>query len=718
MQGKYKATQRQRTPKACDRCHRQKLKAGLHSGKLIRCCDTTRPCILCTRAGRKCETTAKRLARRQPRVQQRVALDGPSPKPVQTSPSAPRSVSSSSDAVSAGRQRLRSNTSTIDFARSVFDEEKAGRILTGARLVGDTGAGNPNDQMWRLQMIELPPVPVMQVLIDAYFHRMQWFVLLFVEPQFRNTAQRIISQNEWRLEDIGSCMAVLTVAALGLQSAIPDPDWPGHALMRTHDINPSAMLQGFIAETKMHLLDVMGDCQIEAVQIPTLLSCYYVYHSSPQLAWTLLGMAERAANALDIQIPSSGDPLRDETKSRCWNHLLVGDTFASMVFGRAVSSDCGPVHPLVVLDDLTIHPWLLNRCYGAHNDKNIGRNVFHVMKSEVYSIVRDALRQLRQLYRPRVGPEAADLDLDAVARLTQESDVRLKQWHRRIPHILNFFEFWNRDGWDLISKDLQTASEFIKVQAETIFLQAATLQLTYDAALIQVHRSLLEQKIPNTYKPVMEATHYSLAEATAAALRISHIPLARFQHHFAVSFASMQQFTAGVILCIQPTFAPFAPAALDAKAGVIRIIRACRGLSCQNRIAKHSEQLLTDLLKVTNEREMSRALLHDDELNGSKETSFSKRTIPSCRQLEMANEVSRTDLLTSVSTTPPQSFPETSPWGCASAPELRETTGASDFPSAYIFEQLDNTFGAFGEFFFNLPPDDQNSMWNWGRTSP
>lgn len=580
----------------------------------------------------------------------------------------------------------------------MFDEEKAGRILTGARLVGDTGAGNPNDQMWRLHMIELPPVPVMQALIDAYFHRMQWFVLLFVEPLFRDTAQRIISQNEWRREDTGSCMAVLTVAALGLQSAIPDPEWPGHVLMHTHNIDPSAMLRGFIAEIKLHLLDVMGDSQIEAVQIPTLLSCYYVYHNSPQLAWTVLGMAERAAYALDLQIPSSGDPLRDETRSRCWNHLIVGDTFASMVFGRAVSLDCAPVHPLVVLDDLTIHPWLLDRCYAAPNDNQIGRNVFHVMKSEVYSIVRDTLLQLRQLYRPRVGPEAGDLDLEAVARLTKESDVCLKQWHQRIPHIFNFFEFWNRDGWDLISRDLQTASEFIKVQAETIFLQAATLQLTYDAALIQIHRSLLEQKIHNTHKPVMDATHYSLVEATAAALRISRIPVDRFQHHFAVSFASMQQFTAGVILCIQPTFAPFSPAALDAKAGVIRIIRASRGLRCHNRIAKHSEQLLTELLKVTNEREMSRALVYGDGANGSKETSSTNRTTPCIRQREMANEVSQTDLSTSVPSNLPQSLPEASPWDCASAPEFqRDATGASDFPSAYIFEQLDNTFGAFGE---------------------
>ncbi|KAJ5757979.1 uncharacterized protein N7511_006673 [Penicillium nucicola] len=586
--------------------------------------------------------------------------------------------------------------------------EDAGRILTGASLPGDIGADNAGDQVWRLQVIDSPPVPVMNVLIDAFFQRMQWFILVFVEPSFRATAERIIGHQEWRREDLGSCMAALVVAAIGLQSALPDADWPGHAILRAHNIDANNMLKGLIAEIRLHLLDTLEDCQIEAVQIPILLSCYYVFHNSPGLAWTVVGMAVRAASALDIQNTSSSDPIMEETRSRCWNHLIVSDTFTSMVYGRSVSIDHAQVHPLTVVNDLMIDPWVLNHCPVAPHDQTIGRDVFHVMKAEVYGIVHDTLVRFRQL---RLGPRISDGDLETIAQIVRESDENLRQWRHRVPRIFDF-DFWISGGWEKICQNLQAASEAVKEQAETVFLQAAILQLTYDSALIQIHRSLLERRSRTIYKPVADAIHRSLVEATAAALRISQIPVDKFQRHFGASFVSMQQFTAGVILCIQPTFSPFSPAALEAKTGVMKIIRASRAVGYRNRIAKHTEQLLTELLKVTNQRELSRALGNGTEATVSKDTTVNWPTTPTTRQAPMAG------------VGPHQGEMQAS----ASESLLFDIAGASDdpseidyainFPSAYIFEDLDNTFGAFGEFMFNMAPDGQNSIWNWGRTFP
>lgn len=492
-------------------------------------------------------------------------------------------------------------------------------------------------------------------------------------------------------------MLMLAVAAMALQSVLSDKDWAGYDQLRVHDIDPESMLKGFIAEIRLHLLDVLEDCQVEAVQITLLLSSYYVFHNSPRLAWTVLGMSLRAAYALDMQnqLTSGMDLIVEETKSRCWNHLVVSDTFVSMVYGRPVSIGYAEVHQLRALDDLTLPPGLFNSLPGATDDGNIGKGVFHVIKTEIYDIVR---RTLLRFHKLRLGPIMEDKDLEAIASIVQDSDNELQSWRRNVPQILDF-EFWRGEGWHRLSQELHESTEVMKEHAETMFLQAALLQLTYDSALIQIHRSLLERKLRSAYKPVVDAIDKSLVAATAAALRISHIPVHKFRKHFAASFVLMQQFTAGVILCIQPTCLPFSPAALEAKAGVMRIIRASRTESHQNRIARHSEQLLTELLKVTNQREMACALGDNASGRASKEIMFnwpgnsiSQASPPVVEAYEASSSTAP------ISTSQEVSENGNGAWSENSGCELSyNTTMPLEYPTENIFEQLDSTFGAFGE---------------------
>jgi hypothetical protein len=614
--------------------------------------------------------------------------------------SPPELVSPASNATTSDKQQLNTNSSTIDFARQVFNEQETGRILTGASLPGDVGISNPGDHPWSLQQLKMPPAPVMLSLFDAYFHRVQWFIMLLVEPHFRKTAQGIISRDQWPRRELGSCMLVLAVAAIGLQSVLSDKYWTGYEQLRVHSIDPETMLLEFIAEIRLHLLDVLEDCRVEAVQIPLLLSSYYVFHNSPRLAWTVLGMSLRAAYALDMQNQDKcgTDLIMEETKSRCWNHLVVSDTFTSMVYGRPVSIDYAEVHQLRVLDDLTLPPGLISSLPGATDNVKIGKGLFHVMKTEIYEIVRQTLLRFHRL---RLGPIMVDKDLEAIASIVQDSDNALQSWRGNVPQILDF-EFWRGEGWNRLTQEPQESTEAMKEQAETMILQAALLQLTYDSALIQIHRSLLERKLKTAYKPVVGAINRSLVAATAAALRISHIPVHKFRKHFAASFVSMQQFTAGVILCIQPTCLPFSPAALEAKAGVLKIIRASRTESHQNRIARHTEQLLTELLKVTNQREMACAL--GDNMGGRapRETMFnwSSDGIPQAGPPVVEAYGGGSSSMASVSTS--QDLYENAngngPWGenpgCGL---LSNTSMPLEYPSEYIFEQLDSTFGAFGE---------------------
>ncbi|KAI2765583.1 hypothetical protein DTO012A8_9194 [Penicillium roqueforti] len=218
------------------------------------------------------------------------------------------------------------------------------------------------------------------------------------------------------------------------------------------------------------------------------------------------------------------------------------------------------------------------------------------------------------------------------------------------------------------------------------------------------------------------AIHESFRVATAAALRISHIPVLRFKHHFAESFASLQQFTAGVILCILPTCQPFTSAAHEAKAGIIRIIHASSAFGPRNRIAKQTVQLLTELLKVTVDREMSSALRRGVETIIPRRISERGSILNAQPRIDHT----RSDSLSSRDTSLDQSSTSTShalPQAIHDHSRVNDRIAQApvkppEYPSANIFEQLDDTFAAFGERMFNLISDDQSSAWNWGRTVP
>ncbi|KAJ5130327.1 uncharacterized protein N7515_006366 [Penicillium bovifimosum] len=672
----------------------------------------SRPCVLCIRAGHKCETTHRAATRtRTRRTDSRDHKYSGVHKAIapakHTNTSNRHDEPTSSDATpssafyperSPKEPQFGANASAIDFARRVFNEEAAGRTLTGASIPGDTGAPTLDNSLWQLTEVELPPEAVMLALIDVYFDRMQWFIIIFHEPSFRRTARRIISQRSWRRQDLSPIMAVLAVAMIGLHSALPDERWCGHELLREHGIDGKKLMQGLINEIRRNLLDISIDCRIEAVQVCFLVSSYYLYHSSPSLAWTVSGMAVRSAYALDLHTKSAQyeSPIVDEIRSRCWNHAIVGDTFTSIIYGRPSSIDTGLValHSLRDMDDLAIDPLLLKNEWISGDGNPTTTAGFFTMKYDIYNIIRHILSRFRRLQLRR---ESLESDLVAIAEAAQDSEDQLRSWRSRVPRLFDF-EFWTTENrLDRFHNYLQEQDlpQRTKDQAETIILQAATLQLTYDGALIQARRPLLEQKITSSCsRLVVDAIRLSLRVATAAALRISRIPVLRFKHHFAESFASLHQFTAGVILCITPTSQPFTAAAHEAKAGIMRIIHSSTAFGPHNRIAAQTAQLLTELLKVTVEREMSGALRGGPEMGISRGDGVDPA-------LHRRETFARDDLENTETAYPSlhlrqMDIPQTMP-GHPRSNDGMQVPIQTEYPSAHIFEQLDDTFGAFGE---------------------
>jgi hypothetical protein len=127
------------------------------------------------------------------------------------------------------------------------------------------------------------------------------------------------------------------------------------------------------------------------------------------------------------------------------------------------------------------------------------------------------------------------------------------------------------------------------------------------------HRPLLEHKLSPEYRlglsrNAMEAVSRSFDICVNAALRISKVPIVQYEKEYCVNVALVHSFTAGVILCIPPTSHPFSSNAQEAKAGVLRIIRAVKLLNQHSQVAQHTERLLSDLLKLSLQRELDLAL--------------------------------------------------------------------------------------------------------------
>ncbi|KAH8700416.1 C6 transcription factor [Talaromyces proteolyticus] len=582
---------RPRVSRACDRCRRHKLK-----------CDKHRPCTLCVHSNSECEASHTLLQDKTIRRRNRHTTVETTLPLVQDKGTAPTE-----------NQHFGVNMSSLEFARSVFgEEEDIGRSLTRGSIPGDLEPVTLDSSTpWRLKDLQLPPEPIIHLLIEAYFCRFHWYIILFHENSFWNNTYKAYCQPTWRRRDLPDVITVLIVAALGLQSVLPDCTWHGHDTFRIHSINHRQLLLDLVSEVRLHLIDLLANPRIEAVQVSILLSCFHMFHNSPNLAWSTSGMAVRTAYALALhtKAPASQDQIAAQIRYRCWNHITVGDSFVTMIYGRPASVDAAfsDLHELEEIDDLTIPPALRNLPGFIECGNITSKLTFHQLKFRLYYIIRQALNRFRLL---RPSQTMTNDDIVAMSQAIKDVEASLALWRQELPRLCNF-EYWSgADRWARLEYSLQNQPADIQEHAEIILLQAAMLQLLYDGAVILTHRPLLKRQV-NSIPPsgfVIDLLQKSLDAVICAALRISSFPVHKFEKHFVVSIIFHYFFMAGVILCIIPTSQPFTNTAQEAKAGVVRIIRASRAMAHHNRIARQTDKLLTELLKIAVQRETEEAL--------------------------------------------------------------------------------------------------------------
>lgn len=507
-------------------------------------------------------------------------------------------------------QQFGANRSTISLAMNMYENLGTHAPTSTSTIPGDASSTSPSGPIWELQTMRMPAPAVMEALMDVYFDRLHWFIWIFHKPSFMEQARDILSAGYWRREDMSKVLVALTVAALGLKCAMQNTTPQGQRFLASVSSDPQRLMNQMIGEVRMHLLDLLDDSCIETVQVTVLLGAFYIFHGSPSLAWSMIGISVRASYALALHCDlDSDDEVATQIRRRCWNHITVADTFASQIYGRPASLDpaFSNLLPLAEMDDTAIDMPFGEEGIQEGNGA-VTALTFHWLKYKLYEIIRKTISTFRllQLHSPMTAEDLKSL-IDAVQRV----DAQLEEWRKTLPPPLDSGDVLDDDNSQQLSfqERFEDDGDGADPPLRRLKLQAWLLQITYDAAIILAHRPLLEHRLSAEYrqgisKSSVASVSRSFDVSVKAALRISRTPVMQFGHEFCLAFIFVHLFTAGVILCIPPTSHPYSSTAQEAKAGVFRIIQAAKELRSRSRIAHHAEQLLSDLLKLSLHREV------------------------------------------------------------------------------------------------------------------
>lgn len=509
-------------------------------------------------------------------------------------------------------QQYGANDSTMGFAKILLGEDDESDSPASGTIPGDAGRSKADPQTFPWISTPLPSLSLLQVAVDAYFDRVNWYIMLFHRPSFEIRTKAILRQSAWRRDELCEVLLVAMVAALGLRCVEHDRTWEGHHLLGAHSLTAESLISNLMSQIGSHFYEVMLESRIEAYQICMLLTTYHVYFGSSNFAWNVSGVSTRTAYALALhceKVRSIGEIPR-EVSNRCWNHLIVSDQFSSMIFGRPAALDpaFANIKQLADLDDTELPQSTAKLPFLQEHNRPVSFLTYHSLKFELYHIIRQTLQSFRVLH---LQSPVSVQDLKALIRVVSTTELMLKQWHECLPAIFKPSEWPSGDPWNLLELDQCSAEE--QCVRQKIGLQGLILQLIYDAAIVWAHRPLLKLRISipskaGSAKDLLEDIPDSLGTSVRAALRMSRVPVSNFDGQLAQSFVLMHLFTAGVILCIAPTSQPYSPMAGEAKTGVLRIIAACRAIKDENKIARHTDQMLTRLYKKTMQREMDIAL--------------------------------------------------------------------------------------------------------------
>ncbi|KAF5549976.1 transcriptional regulatory [Fusarium napiforme] len=601
-------TSRRKVTNACERCRKQKLK-----------CDNERPCTLCARANTECIASGSARWRPYEMGSEQATATNISVKnePGTTIESAVESAWNSSstmklvEELKAFQQHDSASPEGVEFSalrsETWAQSEAAAEDFT-KNIVETNVTERPKDIQPRQDNIRsklsaaekelmslLPGIGPATLLVDNYFNRIHWFILVFHQDDFRSKFQDLYDHTmapsgpNGSPRGIGFVAVLLAVFATSLHHIGSQ-----ESKLKSYDIDPEQLKSRILDTLKSNFLDVISKGSLEAVQFCVLLASYYLYRGEPEMAWPLSGSGLRIAQALNLHRKMSpGDPSDEilkkqiQERKRAWWAVYEIDTFCSMLYGFPLGfsdSDCN-VDPLDAYDEYS------GSTKESHHSRGTSLLFYKCSMSRLSVIIKSALLELygtRHSDRKK-GDNFKGLN-DKVATL----NGRLEEWRRKLARKLIFDGYGPSSQFQAPHGRERTGREF---ENYLFRLQALSLKLAYENAKILIHRPLLSfRKASATSKDIIISMtnpfRVAMQQCKEAALQISRVAstpyLLEASETYAIAVVSLHLLTAGVTLCISITLDPLAPDSVAVRSGIRQLMQVQTLLKDKSIIAAQS----------------------------------------------------------------------------------------------------------------------------------
>ncbi|CAG9984787.1 unnamed protein product [Clonostachys byssicola] len=672
---------------ACARCRKQKLKAGYRLKPAARC-DIERPCLLCTRAGVECiapqarswaEYTPTEYSRRLRRgaktegrgrksrrdtiqVQRR---DEPPPEEATLATggtvSAPHDIR---DLEPSDQYALGNSSSTIMLVEEVrwvgletraFQQhdcaspemaEKSALCYSQASKSLDSHAdtetrrlppmsvysrnGRPKVSQAAIRELSklLPSREICYLLVDNYFDKIHWYMLLFHQHKFRgaldslypNTSSTAPATGQQDESTAGYISVLLVVCALSLRYTSTTQ----REQLAKHGVNAESLRESILNTLRLRLLNILSLGSLEAVQLCVLLGGYYLYHGEPELAWPLCGCALRLAQALELHrrpVPGMASQHETEVRKRCWWAVHEIETYCSMIYGFPLNmsdSDCN-TEPLDPSDQ-----WSIAADGQPSSSRQPTLLVYKCSMSALSKIIKSALehlyrsRQKQQRSRISATQNETPMRVQFISNKIKALNTELVEWYDDLPPKLKMGRLSglpvSEAGGDLANP----TPSHISFDEKLFKLQALALKLAFENARILIHRPLLLRKDgekrrspPSTTIPTAPSSPESLSAYSRtchdAALQISWAGQRRIFRDasttYALNFIALHLLTAGVTLGIMTSLNPLSQESFEAKLGIRRIMEMQVSLKPDSIVADQGLQILRKLFLLVMKKE-------------------------------------------------------------------------------------------------------------------
>lgn len=487
----------------------------------------------------------------------------------------------------------------------------------------------------------LPSREVAALLVDTYFDRVHWFMLIFHQEDFRQSWKTLY---DTPFEDLvqtcpnpGLISAFLVVIAIALQYTGKHRQ----QILESQNAHSTLLKDNILSTIRSRLLDIVAMGSIEAIQTCVLLGTYYLYHGSPNLAWPVCGCGLRIAQALNLHRklpvaqPMSPQLQRKiETRKRCWWAIYEIETFCSISYGyphgiRDTDCDVDLLDPLATSASQS-SPASFNE---AHQCPASLLSYKYLM-SKLSVLLKDVLHDLYG-----IGSHEATnrRERKGLLRKVPALDRRLQKWKAEMPDPLSFDKNMATNYASAEEMDCDIGASGPGFERHVYQHQALALALAYENARILIHRPLLTYRTNTSGNsewdnPADTSTkdilRLSLQACRDAAMNTSHIgesPIFSLAAAtYAAAFISIHTFTAGVVLCILTSIDPLTPESHESKMGLRRLLAMQAHLKSesQSALAAQGLEILERLTRLVMEKELKEMLASGNDVPGQSSTTL------------------------------------------------------------------------------------------------